>query len=420
MAGANGTSSDGPVGGKRALVLCGGGVTGLTYEIGALRALDDLLVDHSVNDFDIFVGTSAGSIVSALLANGISPAAMALGIRGASSDLRMPSPWSIYRPNLTEVAARLLRLPGLLREMVWEAARRPDRLASLDLIGMLSPLLPSGIFDHAAVVDYIQRVLRLPGLTDDFRQLGPELHIVTCALDSDERVIFSPFHNAHVPISRAAAASSAIPVLFKPIRIDGVDYVDGGIKGNAAIDVAVDRGATLIVVINPVVPLDSRELHVPEPVREQVGSRLTDMGMRGVYNQVFRGMLHDGLLDHIRLVRNQQPDVDILLIEPRPDDEKMFFHELMSFSARLMVMQHGYESVSTGLYDTWGYLRRILPRHGIHITRRNIDRRPAQVPVETIASAGMLERLLRQTVFDRRPRVRVEEPDELGDVRSAV
>jgi hypothetical protein len=62
-----------PTGGKRALVLSGGGVTGLTYEIGALRALDDLLVGASVNDFDIFVGTSAGSIVGALLANGISP-----------------------------------------------------------------------------------------------------------------------------------------------------------------------------------------------------------------------------------------------------------------------------------------------------------------------------------------------------------
>jgi NTE family protein len=420
MAGATGTSTSGdPVGGKRALVLCGGGVTGLTYEIGALRALDDLLVDQSVNDFDIFVGTSAGSIIGALLANGISPAAMALGMSGASSDLRPPSPWAIYRPNLSEVAARLMRLPGLVREMIWEAARRPDRLASLDLVGMLSPLLPSGIFDHTAIVDYIRRVLSLPGLTDDFRKLGPELHIVTCALDSDERVIFSPYRNAHVPISRAAAASSAIPVLFKPIRIDGVDYVDGGIKGNAAIDVAVDRGATLIVVINPIVPLDSRGLHVPEPVREQVGSRLTDMGLRGVYNQVFRGMLHDGLLDHIRLVRNQQPDVDILLIEPRPDDEKMFFHELMSFSARLMVMQHGYESVSTGLYDTWGYLRRILPRHGIHITRRIIDRKPAEVPVETMTSANVLERLLRQTVFDRRERARIEEPDELA-VRRAV
>src|SRR4029077_12450168 len=65
-----------PTGGKRALVLCGGGVTGVTYEIGALRALDDLLVDVSVNDFDIYVGTSAGSIVGALLSNGISPSAM--------------------------------------------------------------------------------------------------------------------------------------------------------------------------------------------------------------------------------------------------------------------------------------------------------------------------------------------------------
>ncbi|HET9050450.1 MAG TPA: patatin-like phospholipase family protein [Candidatus Dormibacteraeota bacterium] len=420
MGSANGGAADEPVAGRRALVLCGGGVTGLTYEIGALRALDDLLVDLSVNDFDIFVGTSAGSIVGALLANGISPAAMALGMGGASSDLRPPSPWEIYRPNLGEFTGRLLRIPGLLREMAWEVARRPDRLASLDIVGMLSPLLPSGVFDHSAVIRYIRRVLDLPGLTDDFRQLGPELHVVACALDNDERVVFSPFRNAHVPISRAAAASCAIPVLFKPVRIDGVDYVDGGIKGNAAIDVAVDRGASLIVVINPIVPLDARGMHVPESMREQVGRRLTDMGMRGVYNQVFRGMLHDGLLDHIRLVRDRKPDVDILLIEPRPDDEKMFLHELMSFSARLMVMQHGYESVSTGLYDTWGYLRRILPRHGIHITRRIIDREPAEVPVETITSRNVLERVLRQTVFDRRGRARVEEPDELGDVRSAV
>ncbi|MEA2672623.1 MAG: hypothetical protein QOG45_2843, partial [Chloroflexota bacterium] len=71
-----------PTGGKRALVLCGGGITGLAYEIGALRALDDLLVDLTVNDFDIFVGTSCGSIAGALLANGVSPSAMAMGLAG--------------------------------------------------------------------------------------------------------------------------------------------------------------------------------------------------------------------------------------------------------------------------------------------------------------------------------------------------
>src|SRR3981081_1257684 len=103
-----------PTGGKRALVLCGGGSTGVTYEIGALRALDDLLVGLSVNDFDIYVGTSAGSIVGALLANGISPRAMALGLEGAHRDLRTPSQLAMYRPNVTEMAVRMLRLPGLV------------------------------------------------------------------------------------------------------------------------------------------------------------------------------------------------------------------------------------------------------------------------------------------------------------------
>lgn len=392
-------------------MLCGGGITGLAYEIGALRALDDLLVDLTVNDFDIYVGTSAGSIVGALLANGVSPAAMALGLSGQNRDLSPPTQLALYRPNVAEVFSRLLRLPRLVQEAAWELARHPGRLGSLDLIGLFSPLLPTGIFDHGALSGYLHRIFSLPGLTDDFRELDPELHIVTCALDSDERVVFSRFHNAHVPISRAAAASSALPVLFRPIRIDGVDYLDGGIKGNASIDVAVEQGASLIVVVNPIVPLDIRSTRVPERVREQMGTRLSDFGLRGIYNQVFRGMLHDGLRDHIRAVRARHPEVDILLIEPRPDDEKMFFHEIMSFSARLMVLQHGYESVSTGLYDTWGYLRRILPRHGVHITRRVLDRKPSEVPVEV--SAGVLQRLLRQTVLDRRPRRLDDDDDEM-------
>src|SRR6266542_2518713 len=55
---------------KTALVLGGGGFTGGVYEIGALRALDLLAVNKSVNQFDVYVGTSAGSIVAALVANG--------------------------------------------------------------------------------------------------------------------------------------------------------------------------------------------------------------------------------------------------------------------------------------------------------------------------------------------------------------
>ena len=58
-------------GGKTALVLASGGISGVAYEVGALRALDHVLTNRTVNDFDIYVGTSAGAVVSAALASGI-------------------------------------------------------------------------------------------------------------------------------------------------------------------------------------------------------------------------------------------------------------------------------------------------------------------------------------------------------------
>src|SRR6187549_2989392 len=61
---------------KTALVLGGGGFTGGVYEIGALRALDLLSVNKTINDFDVYVGTSAGSLVAAFASNGITPEQM--------------------------------------------------------------------------------------------------------------------------------------------------------------------------------------------------------------------------------------------------------------------------------------------------------------------------------------------------------
>src|SRR5947209_1056102 len=61
---------------KTALVLGGGGFTGGVYEMGALRALDLLSVNRTVNEFDVYVGTSAGSFVAAAVANGVTPEEM--------------------------------------------------------------------------------------------------------------------------------------------------------------------------------------------------------------------------------------------------------------------------------------------------------------------------------------------------------
>ncbi len=61
---------------RTALVLGGGGFTGGVYEIGALRALDLLAVNRTVNQFDVYVGTSCGSFVASLVANGVTPEEM--------------------------------------------------------------------------------------------------------------------------------------------------------------------------------------------------------------------------------------------------------------------------------------------------------------------------------------------------------
>src|SRR5262249_44964959 len=153
-----------------------------------------------------------------------------------------PTRWTIYRPNVAEAARNALKLPELLREMAWEVLRHPSRLNPLDILGMLSPLLPSGLFTSDELQRYLARLFAVDGLSDDFAELQRELHIVSCAIDTGERVVFSRDSDRQVPISSAVAASGAIPVLFKPVRIDGVDYVDGGIKGISAIDIAVDRG----------------------------------------------------------------------------------------------------------------------------------------------------------------------------------
>jgi predicted acylesterase/phospholipase RssA len=85
---------------KTALVLGGGGFTGGVYEIGALRALDLLAVNSSVNNFDVYVGTSAGSFVASAVANGVTPEEMMRVLnKNLPSPLRDMDLDMLLRPN---------------------------------------------------------------------------------------------------------------------------------------------------------------------------------------------------------------------------------------------------------------------------------------------------------------------------------
>src|SRR5262245_54867126 len=97
---------------RTALVLGGGGFTGGVYQIGALRALDLLSVNRSVTDFDVYVGTSAGSLIASLVANGVSPEQM---MRTVNDQVPHSLPGldrsMLLRLNKSEMALKALKLP---------------------------------------------------------------------------------------------------------------------------------------------------------------------------------------------------------------------------------------------------------------------------------------------------------------------
>lgn len=354
---------------KTALVLAGGGLTGAVYEIGALRAMDDLLVDRTVNDFDIYVGTSAGALVSTFLSQGITPHQIMDALAGEHATLPPIRRRDLFSVNRRDLLRWGMKIPRTLLGAGSHYLRHAHDMTFFDTAWLLLEALPPGLYDNHALESYLEEVLRVAGKSMQFSDLERELYIIATDLDNGHRVVFSQEHHAHVPITRAVAASSAVPLLYKPVRIDGHDYIDGAARGNASLDIAVEHGARLIVCINPMVPLDNSE-HKNVPLLGPDGIYLSDKGMSAIASQITRITAHSALHYHIKQLRKTHPDVDIILIEPSRHDYKMFFYNAMRYSARLILARHGFESVTLNIAEDYAYYKALLDRHGIQITRR--------------------------------------------------
>src|ERR1700733_12016471 len=215
---------------KTALVLGGGGFTGGVYEMGALRALDLLSVNRTVNQFDVYVGTSAGAFVAAAVANGVTPEEMmrviVQQVPTSFPDARVSS---LLRPNYGEFVRKGLLVPFRVAQLVRTLVRDLGQISAVDIAVGLAEVLPSGMYTKEGIENYVRRILSDPDRTDDFRLLQNELYLVATDLDTCERIVFGAEGWDDVPISTAVAASSALPMIFKPVRIKDRERVDGGI-----------------------------------------------------------------------------------------------------------------------------------------------------------------------------------------------
>ena len=212
---------------KIGLALAGGGPLAAVYEIGVLAALEESIEGLDVNDAEIYVGISAGGIIAAALANGITPHQMCrLFIESdveAADGGALFKPEILLRPASAELRKRAAMLPGLLLSgMLHYARHRSSVFSSFE---RLKEALPAGILSGEGIHRYMRSTFARGGRTNDFRKLRNKLVIVATDLDTGEAVRFGEKGWDSTPISKAVQASAAVPGLFPPVEIDGHHFV---------------------------------------------------------------------------------------------------------------------------------------------------------------------------------------------------
>jgi predicted acylesterase/phospholipase RssA len=360
---------------KTALVLGGGGVTGGVYEIGALRAIDLLAVNSSVNQFDVYVGTSAGAFIAALCANGVTPEEMMRVVtRQGKAPFKEIDVGDLLRPNLKEFARKGAMLPLLTASVARQMLSPGRKVSMMDLVVGLADWLPSGLYTGAGIESYLSQVLSEPGRTDDFRVLACELYLTATDLDTCERVILGAEGHDHVPISTAVRASGALPMVYAPVEVDGHELIDGGMRSTTNLDVAVEAGAELVVVINPIVPFINDFSGTVRTLRGTRPRRVSDMGFPQIGYQAFKLVAHQRLHELAKTWEQRYPGVDIVLIEPEETDELMFQTSMMSFASRVEIARHGFESVTRHLAGEYERYQEVAERHGLEISPKRLRR----------------------------------------------
>jgi NTE family protein len=202
---------------RTGLVLSGGGLLAVGWELGVLRGMQDGGVDRG--RFDVVIGTSAGAIAGAIAASGAPLEAIApvaerdqrlAALLGQADPALLATVWPVLGSGGTSDQAR--------RAEVGAVARK-TRIAEDDYVEAIRPYVPQG---------------------------WPE-PLVIAAVDAGDGTFTAWGVDAGVPMVRAAAASAAVPGLFPPVTIGGRRYMDGAVRSPTSADLAANCDLVVIV-----------------------------------------------------------------------------------------------------------------------------------------------------------------------------
>jgi NTE family protein len=316
---------------------------------------------------------------------------------------------TLLRPNYGDFIRQAALLPFRMLGLGRELLRNLRSVSLMDIGVALAENLPAGVYNGSGLERYLRDTLTQLDRTDDFRMLRHELYLAATDLDTCERIILGDEGFEDVPISRAVAASTALPMVYRPVEVNSRHLIDGGVRSTTNVDIAVERGARFIIVVNPLVPyVNDFQKRIPTALGSRV-RRVSDMGFPQIGYQAFKLLAHQRLHEAVSHWERRYPGVDIILIEPDPNDELMFETNIMNFTKRVEIARHGFESVTLRLARDYDRFAAVCTRHGIQISAgrvRNVIRHFEREREDTRAWRRILEQttgtLLRQSQDARR------------------
>ena len=349
---------------KFGLALAGGGPLGGFYELGALCALEDCLEPLDMTEMDIYVGVSAGAFIAAGLANGIDLRTMAK-IFVFSHRTETPfNPDHFLQPAYKDYLLNLAKTPHLVSKAILKWLKHPLKTSVVDMLEMAGKALPAGVFNNEKLENFLRTIIEDHGQTNDFRKLEKQLYVVACELNSGRIAGFGNHSNNHIPISKAVQASSALPGLYSPVKIEGKYYVDGALRRTMNASAALKQDTQLLFAVNPIVPFE-RNIKINE-------KGLTEGGLPLVLSQTFRSIVQSRLKSGLDKYESLYPTADIVLAEPDADDELLFNSNLFSYSKRDQLCDYAYQLTRNHLRAQQEQIIPVLERHGIYLNHRNL------------------------------------------------
>jgi NTE family protein len=336
---ADGWRGDGDVpqprgGRRRGLVLGAGGVLGFAWMAGALRALEDQ-EGFDARDVEICVGTSAGSILAALLGLGASVDTILRHQQGIPLPIDPKIEWDYE----IDTGGALPPRPAFglgSRGLLLTVARHPRRLPPLAAMSAVFPhgrrtLHPVGRMIDAAVA------AAAPAGQDELRwPTGQRTWIMAMDYDRGQRVAFGSDGAPPARLADAVMASCAIPGWYAPLQISGRRYVDGGTFSPTSLDLLAGQGLDEVWVL---APMASFAVDRPRAAAARLERRFRRSATRRVLREAT--LLHDS-------------GTAVTILGPGPEDLRTMGANLMDPARRVDVLATSLRTSSAALRRSAG------------------------------------------------------------------